>query len=62
LHRKENERREPRLGDSDADSDLPEPAAATGASSAIAGEDLRRLQTVLNELSECRRLLDGVLR
>jgi DNA-binding transcriptional MerR regulator len=62
LHRKENERREPPLGDSDADSDLPEPAAATSASSELAAEDLRRLQAVLKELSECRRLLDGVLR
>jgi DNA-binding transcriptional MerR regulator len=62
LHRKETERHEPRLGDADADSDLPEPAAATSASSELAGEDLRRLQAVLHELSECRRLLDGVLR
>jgi DNA-binding transcriptional MerR regulator len=62
LQRKETERREPRLGDSDVDSDLPEPASATSAWPELAGEDLRRLQAVLHELSECRRLLDGVLR
>jgi DNA-binding transcriptional MerR regulator len=67
---KQPERREPRLDGaaaevrSKADPAAPEPAApAPGVSSAgLDGDDLRRLQAVLHELTECRRLLDGVLR
>jgi DNA-binding transcriptional MerR regulator len=70
LRSKEIERREPRLDDlsseAEVETDVPEPApapaAATAAASEMGREDLRKLQAVLHELSECRRLLDGVLR
>jgi DNA-binding transcriptional MerR regulator len=70
LRSKVMERREPRLDDmsseAEVETDVPEPApapaAATAAASEMGREDLRKLQAVLHELSECRRLLDGVLR
>ena len=60
----EAERREPRLGnDTDADGDTAAPDAGEYATTAgLPREDLRKLQAVLQELGECRRLLDGVLR
>jgi DNA-binding transcriptional MerR regulator len=70
LRGKEAERREPRLDGaageirSKADSAAPDPAAPApaGSSAGLGGDDLRKLQAVLHELTECRRLLDGVLR
>jgi hypothetical protein len=67
---KDAERREPRLDDvtggvrAEADPAVAETAApASGAPSAgLAGDDLPKLQAVLHELTECRRLLDDVLR
>ena len=56
LRGKETERRAPRLGD-DTELDTAAPAAAE-----VSREDRHKLQAVLHELSECRRLLDGVLR
>jgi DNA-binding transcriptional MerR regulator len=56
LRGKETERREPRLGD-DTELDTAAPAAAE-----VSREDRHKLQAVLHELSECRRLLDGVVR
>jgi DNA-binding transcriptional MerR regulator len=63
LRGEEVERREPRLGYTDGDGD--KAAAATNESAPPGGldrEDLRKLQAVLQELGECRRLLDGMLR
>jgi DNA-binding transcriptional MerR regulator len=63
---KEMERREPQLGDASDESDEPEARATPEVTSASAPdlghEDVRKLQAVLHELAECRRLLDGVLR
>ena len=57
----EMERREPRLGAPAEKS--PQPAAVEAAPSGqvLAGDDVRKLQAVLHELGECRRLLDGAL-
>jgi DNA-binding transcriptional MerR regulator len=62
--RSDGERREPRLDDGgEADSDVPESTRAANASGpALTGDDRHRLQAVLHELGECRRLLDDVLR
>ena len=57
LHSKEMERREPRLDDPDT-----EPDVVNGSASRLGQADLRKLQAVLHELSECRRLLEDVLR
>ena len=66
LHSKEMERREPRLDDPahapDADNDLREPDVVNTSASKLGQADLRKLQAVLHELSECRRLLEDVLR
>ena len=72
LRSKEMERREPQLGEAsgeaeaEAESDEPEATAAlpyrTHPVPNLGREDLRKLQAVLHELGECRRLLDGVLR
>jgi DNA-binding transcriptional MerR regulator len=66
LHSKEMERREPRLDDAahipDTDKDLPEPDVVNTSASKLGQADLRKLEAVLHELSECRRLLDDVLR
>jgi DNA-binding transcriptional MerR regulator len=70
LRGRETERREPPLGDTsgdvraELDSDESEPAPMQAKTSAptLAREDLRKLQAVLHELGECRRLLDGLLR
>lgn len=55
-------RREPRFdgGAAESPNDLPVSPGTSDAS--LQPDDLRRLQAVLNELGECRRLLDGVLR
>jgi DNA-binding transcriptional MerR regulator len=62
----EMERREPRLDDAaggaEADSDLHGPDVVNTSDLKLEQEDLRKLQAVLHELSECRRLLDDVLR
>lgn len=56
----EPERREPRLDDA-----LPEPASedegVRRGPPALARDNLRKLQAVLHELGECRRLLDTVI-
>ena len=57
LHSKEMERREPRLNE-----DLPELDGMDTSASKLGQADLRKLQAVLHELSECRRLLEDVLR
>jgi DNA-binding transcriptional MerR regulator len=66
LHSKEMDRREPRLDDPahapDTDKDLAEPDVVNTSASKLGQADLRRLQAVLHELSECRRLLEDVLR
>ncbi|HET7681956.1 MAG TPA: MerR family transcriptional regulator [Xanthobacteraceae bacterium] len=66
LHSKEMERREPRLDDAagraETDSNLPGPDGVNTSAAKLGQEDLRKLQAVLHELSECRRLLDDVLR
>jgi DNA-binding transcriptional MerR regulator len=66
LHSKEMERREPRLEDSarlpETDKDRPEPDLVNISGSKLGPADLRKLQAVLHELSECRRLLEEVLR
>jgi DNA-binding transcriptional MerR regulator len=64
LHSKEMERREPRLDDPAhaPDTNLPEPDGVNTSASKLGQADLRKLQAVLHELSECRRLLDDVLR
>jgi DNA-binding transcriptional MerR regulator len=59
---KQMARQEPHLEDKPR-SDSGEPVTAASESAAALGrEDLRKLQAALHELSECRRLLDGVLR
>ena len=45
-----------------ADSDLHGPDVVNTSDLKLEQEDLRKLQAVLHELSECRRLLDDVLR
>jgi hypothetical protein len=59
LHSQETERREPRL-------DEPRAEAGSGLSAsparALPEDERRRLEAVLHELAECRRLLDDVLR
>ena len=66
LQSKEMERREPRLdnaaGVAETDADPHEPDVVNTSDSKLEQEDLRKLQAVLHELSECRRLLDDVLR
>ena len=66
LHSKGMERREPRLDDPaqlpDTDNDLPEPDGVNTSASNLGRAELRKLQAVLHELSECRRLLEDVLR
>jgi DNA-binding transcriptional MerR regulator len=73
LRSKAMERREPQLGspadetEANAGFDAPEPAVpapmVAGASgSELKRDDLHKLQAVLHELGECRRLLDAVLR
>ena len=66
LHSKEMDRREPRLDDPahdpDTDKDLLEPDGVNTSASKLEQADLRKLQAVLHELSECRRLLEDVLR
>jgi DNA-binding transcriptional MerR regulator len=63
---KEMERREPQLGDASDELDEPEANATPEVTSAsvpdLGHEDVHKLQAVLHELAECRRLLDGVLR
>ena len=60
------ERREPRLGDSadelEVVSKSSKPSRTPGEATAVlTGDDRHRLQAVLRELGECRRLLDDVL-
>jgi DNA-binding transcriptional MerR regulator len=66
LHSKGTERREPRLDDAtgraETDTNLPGPDTVNTSAANLGQEDLRKLQAVLHELSECRRLLDDVLR
>ena len=64
LHSQETERREPRLDESRGAEMNPAAASASPASAgrAIAEDERRRLEAVLHELAECRRLLDDVLR
>jgi DNA-binding transcriptional MerR regulator len=68
LRSKEMERREPRLPDAagdlreDAGLETAAPAAGSAPAAELGQEDRHKLQAVLHELSECRRLLDGVLR
>jgi DNA-binding transcriptional MerR regulator len=72
LRRKEEmERREPQFDEASDDaveteSDEPEAATAAAVTNApvpdLGHEGVRKLQAVLHELGECRRLLDGVLR
>ncbi len=66
LRSKETERREPRLDDPahvpDTDKDSPEPGVVNTSASRLGQADLRTLEAVLHELSECRRLLEDVLR
>ncbi len=73
LRGKEMERREPQLGtpaeeaetDDDLEvpeSDMPVLVTASAADQGLKRDDLQRLQAVLHELGECRRLLDAVLR
>ena len=73
LRSKTMERREPQLGspvdgiEADAGIDAPEPAlpapiVAGASGSELKRDDLHKLQAVLHELGECRRLLDAVLR
>lgn len=66
LRSKETERREPRLDDPahvpDKDKDSPEPGVVNTSASRLGQADLRTLEAVLHELSECRRLLEDVLR
>jgi hypothetical protein len=67
LRGKEMERHEPRLGAAAGHlgekTDLNAASAGESTPAAELGqEDRRKLQAVLHELSECRRLLDGVLR
>ena len=52
----EAERREPRL-----DSGAPTAAMKSAAPSPLGQEDVRKLQAILQELGECRRLLDNAL-
>lgn len=54
----EMQRREPRL---DAAPAIAQTEAVAARPVALAGEDVRKLQAVLHELGECRRLLDGAL-
>lgn len=58
------ERREPRFDDGDSDRAEPPviPVQAKASGPALGREDVRKLQAVLHELGECRRLLDGALR
>ena len=71
LRSKEMERREPQLGvpgsaaREEDDLDAPVAAghdAAAQAAPAFGEDEKRKLEAILHELSECRRLLDGVLR
>ena len=66
LRSKEAERREPSLAsaaeEAEADADLPGPAPGRTSVAGLGHEDLRKLQAVLHELGECRRLLNDVLR
>jgi DNA-binding transcriptional MerR regulator len=70
LRGREMERREPQLGspaeaaETDDDVEVTEPVlvAASATDHALNRDDLQRLQAVLHELGECRRLLDAVLR
>ena len=73
LRSKEIERREPSLGAMPAETeeeaggetrepDQVMPVAGETRSVAMSGDDMRKLQAVLHELVECRRLLDDVLR
>jgi DNA-binding transcriptional MerR regulator len=70
LRGKDTERREPRLGEAADDADAnsgahgaePMLAGAKASAPGLAREELRKLQAVLHELGECRRLLDGALR
>jgi len=61
LHSRETERREPQLDEprrAEMNSDASDSSAARG----LAEDERRRLEAVLHELAECRRLLDDVLR
>ena len=66
LRGEDMERREPRLDDSadelETVSASPKSSRAGEATAALTGDDRHRLQTILRELGECRRLLDDVLR
>jgi len=63
LRGKEMERREPRLDDGAGETGgKPDLHTTAPGSAAMSGEDRHKLEAVLHELSECRRLLDGVLR
>jgi DNA-binding transcriptional MerR regulator len=63
LRGKEMDRHEPRLGGVDGGiGEKSELDTAAPAVAEVSREDRHKLQAVLHELSECRRLLDGVLR
>ena len=63
LHSREAERREPRLDEPRRAETNPGPvASAASGEGGIAEDERRRLEAVLHELAECRRLLDDVLR
>jgi DNA-binding transcriptional MerR regulator len=56
-----SERREPALGDEPAAVPRAAPRDAPSAAGKLPRDDLHKLQAALHELTECRRLLDGVL-
>ena len=56
LPRRERERQEPRVGD------IGTPAIDGSEVAELRNDDMRRLKAVLQELGECRRLLDSALR